>query len=58
MDGIDLSLFSIRKLAAPTFGDIDATAETHPIKTAHLIKQLDQTAASAGPANQPITKRN
>ncbi|MGO8921465.1 MAG: hypothetical protein ACLQF4_00820 [Xanthobacteraceae bacterium] len=36
--------------------DIDATTEPHPIKTAHVLEELDQTTTSAGPANQPIMK--
>jgi hypothetical protein len=38
--------------------DIDATTQPHPVKAAHVLEELDQTAASAGPANQPIMKAN
>jgi len=44
------------KLAPPMLRDIDATTEPHPIKTAHVLEELDQTTTSAGPANQPIMK--
>jgi hypothetical protein len=46
------------KLAVPMLRDIDATTEPHPIKTAHVLEQLDQSATSSGPANETIMKAN
>src|SRR6202047_2075291 len=42
------------KLTAPMFGDINAATEPYPIEAAHMFEQLDQSAASSGPADETI----
>ena len=36
------------------FGDINAAAEPYPIETAHMFEQLDQSAATSGPADETV----